>query len=242
MAKLSHQPLYRQVVREVLSRIEAAEWRDDEPLPSETELGKNFGVSQGTVRKALDELVVEGVLYRRQGVGTFVAGTSDFLARSRFTPLTGVGGEAPKFELLGCVRINAGEQLAEVLGQRRGAVLWQVRKLIRVAGAAVGLEEILLPERSFPDLDMRRVRELKGNVPELCWRDYGVRLKDGEVRYRAVPAAQAEARLLQVEVGEPLLQLVRLSRDFDGRPQVWSVAWLKTERDAFEPATSAEQD
>ncbi|KAF0814139.1 putative HTH-type transcriptional regulator YurK [Andreprevotia sp. IGB-42] len=238
MAKLTQQPLYRQVVREVLARIETAAWRDDEALPSETELGKTLGVSQGTVRKALDVLVTEGVLYRRQGVGTFVAGTSDFLARGRFTPLTGMGGEAPKFELLGCVRINAGEQLAEVLGLRRGAALWQVRKLLRAGGQIVGLEELLLPESGFPDLDTRRIRELKGNVAELCWRDFGVRLKDGEVRYRAVAAAQAEARLLQVEVGDPLLQVVRLSRDFEGRPQIWSVAWLRTEQDAFEPAVA----
>ncbi|SMC25533.1 GntR family transcriptional regulator [Andreprevotia lacus DSM 23236] len=238
MAKLTQQPLYKQVVREVLARIEAAEWHGDESLPSETDLGRSLGVSQGTVRKALDVLVADGVLYRRQGVGTFVADTSDFLARSCFTPLTGVGGEVPKFELLGCVRINAGEQLAEVLGLRRGAALWQVRKLLRVAGHIVGLEELLLPESSFPDLDMRRIRELKGNVPELCWRDFGVRLKDGEVRYRAVSAAQAEARLLQMEVGDPLLQIVRLSRDFDGKPQIWSVAWLRTEQDAFEPPQS----
>lgn len=239
MKKLAAQPLYKQVIREVMAAVEAGEWHDEESLPSESELGVRFGVSQGTVRKALDSLVGEGVLYRRQGVGTFVAGMNDFLARGHFQSLTGVDGLVPRIELLGCVRIHAGEQLADILGLRRGATLWQVRRLLRIAGNVVGLEEMLLPEAGFPNLDIRRIRELKGNLRELCWRDFGVRLRDGEVRYRAVAASQSEARLLMVDVNEPLLQLVRLARDFEGKPQVWSVAWLKTDTLAFEPAQYA---
>ncbi|AZN35617.1 GntR family transcriptional regulator [Iodobacter ciconiae] len=234
MSKLAAVPLYRQVIREVTTAVDAGEWNADESLPSENDLAHRFGVSQGTVRKALDVLVLEGVLYRRQGVGTFVSDASDFLARAMFMPLSGYGGEKPKIEMLGCVRIHAGEQLADILGLRRGAALWQVRRLLWVAGAVIGLEEMFLPEANFPDLEMRRIRELRGNLRELCWRDFGMRLKDGEVRYRAVPAASTEARLLQVEVHEPLLQLVRLARDFDGKPQVWSVAWFRSEQLAFQ--------
>ncbi|MBM5570624.1 MULTISPECIES: GntR family transcriptional regulator [Deefgea] len=239
MKKLAAQPLYKQVIREVMAAVEAGEWHDEESLPSEIELGVRFGVSQGTVRKALDALVSEGILYRRQGVGTFVAGMNDFLARGQFLLLSGDDGLVPRIELLGCVRIHAGEQLADILGLRRGATLWQVRRLLRIAGSVVGLEEMLLPEAGFPNLDIRRIRELKGNLRELCWRDFGIRLRDGEVRYRAVAASQSEARLLAVELNEPLLQLVRLARDFEGKPQVWSVAWLKTDTLAFEPAQYA---
>jgi GntR family transcriptional regulator len=234
MSKLAALPLYRQVIREVTSAVDAGEWGTDESLPSENDLAHRFGVSQGTVRKALDVLVTEGVLYRRQGVGTFVSDASDFLAQAQLVPLSGYGGEKLKIEMLGCVRIHAGEQLAEILGLRRGAALWQVRRLLRVAGAVIGLEEMLLPEANFPHLEMRRIRELRGNLRELCWRDFGMRLKDGEVRYRAVAATSSEARLLQVELHEPLLQLVRLARDFDGKPQVWSVAWFRTEQLAFQ--------
>ncbi|MFC7094533.1 GntR family transcriptional regulator [Jeongeupia naejangsanensis] len=235
MRKLTVQPLYRQVMREVLTSVEAGAWREDEALPSEIELGERFGVSQGTVRKALDALVADGLLYRRQGVGTFVEGVNDFLARGRFTGLSGEGAEVPRFELLGCVKIHAGEQLAEILGLRRGAALWQIRRHVRVAGELVGIEEMLLPEAGFPELDVRRIRELRGDVRELCWRDFGVRLKDAEVRYKAMPASQAEARLLHCELNEALLQVVRLAKDYEGRPQMWSVVWMKTERWAFEP-------
>ncbi|MGL6295994.1 MAG: GntR family transcriptional regulator, partial [Plesiomonas sp.] len=89
MSKLAAVPLYRQVIRAVTTAVDAGEWNTDESLPSENDLAQRFGVSQGTVRKALDALVLEGVLYRRQGVGTFVSDASDFLARAQFVPLSG---------------------------------------------------------------------------------------------------------------------------------------------------------
>lgn len=235
MAKLAAQPLYQQVRKEVLAAIRNGEWQADETLPSENDLARRFGVSQGTVRKALDVLVVEDVLYRRQGVGTFVAGVRDDLLCSRFVPPSGVDARVATVEFVSCLRINAGEILADMLGLRRGAALWQIRRLLRVEGAVIGIEEILLPELVFHNLEIRRLRELKGNFRELIWTDYGVRLVDDAVHYRAVVAGMPEVRALQVEVNEPLLQLSRLSRDHEAQPLVWSVAWLKTEHWSFEP-------
>jgi len=234
MSKLAAVPLYRQVANEVMEAVESGEWGENECLPSEIELGRRLGVSQGTVRKALDLLVAEGVLYRRQGVGTFVGASNDYLRRCRFVSLAGADAGVISVELLGCVRIHAGEQLAEMLGLRRGDALWQVRRLLRVDGDIVGIEETLLPEAFFPDLDVRRLREMKDGLRELCWRDFGVRLIDGVERFRAIPAGAAEARLLQIEVNEPLLQVMRLAHDFEGAPMLWSALWLKTEKFSFE--------
>lgn len=235
MKKLAAQPLYQQVRKEVLAAIKGGEWLADESLPSEIDLARRFGVSQGTVRKALDALVVEDVLYRRQGVGTFVAGVRDDVLCAHFASPAEADGVGVAVEFLSCLRIHAGEVFAEMLGLRRGTTLWQVRRMLRVRGDAVGVEELLLPETFFPALEARRLRELKGNLRELIWRDHGARLVDDPVRYRAVPAAITEARLLQVELNEPLLQLSRLSRDYEGLPQLWSVAWLKTDRLSYVP-------
>ncbi len=234
MSKLAAVPLYRQVANEVMEAVESGEWGENECLPSEIELGRRLGVSQGTVRKALDLLVAEGVLYRRQGVGTFVGASNDYLRRCRFVSLAGADAGVISVELLGCVRIHVGEQLAEMLGLRRGDALWQVRRLLRVDGDIVGIEETLLPEAFFPDLDVRRLREMKDGLRELCWRDFGVRLIDGVERFRAIPAGAVEARMLQIEVNEPLLQVMRLAHDFEGAPMLWSALWLKTEKFSFE--------
>lgn len=141
-AKPAAQPLYQQVRKEVLAAIKGGEWLADESLPSETDLARRFGVSQGTVRKALDALVVEDVLYRRQGVGTFVAGVRDDVLCARFVPLAESGGVVAVVEFISCVRIHAGEVFADMLGLRRGATLWQVRRMLRVGGDAVGVEEM----------------------------------------------------------------------------------------------------
>lgn len=235
MAKLAAQPLYQQVKKEVLMAIRSAEWLVDESLPSETDLARRFGVSQGTVRKALDALVQEEILYRRQGVGTFVAGVRDELLSAHFISPTGYSTASLSTEFIACVRINAGEILAEMLGLRRGAALWQLRRLLRAEGEVVGVEEVLLPEVMFHDLDVRRLRESKGNFRELVWSDFGIRLTDDAARYRAVRAAAAEVRTLQVEINEPILQISRLSRDFEGQAMAWSVAWIKTEHQSFSP-------
>lgn len=235
MAKLAAQPLYQQVRKEVIAALQQGEWQVDETLPSEIDLARRFGVSQGTVRKALDALVAENVLYRRQGVGTFVAGVRDALLSACMVPASAKVGERMQVEFLSCVRIHASEGLAEIFDQRRGAPLWQVRRQLRVPGEMVGVEEILLPEALFPGLEMRRIRELKGNVRELLWRDCGARLVDDAARYRALAATQVEARALSVEVNEPLLQVTRLSRDYAGKSLVWSVAVLKTGQFSFEP-------
>lgn len=235
MTKLAAQPLYQQVRKEVLAAIKDGEWLADESLPSENDLARRFGVSQGTVRKALDALVAEDVLYRRQGVGTFVAGVRDDVLCAKFVALAGVDGAVPQVEFISCLRIHAGEVFADMLGLRRGATLWQIRRLLRVSGDVAGIEEMLLPESFYPDMQSRRIRDLKGNVREMVWRDHGARLVDDPARYRAVPATLQETRMLHVELNEPLLQVSRLSRDYEGKPQLWSVAWLRTDRLSYEP-------
>ena len=66
-------PLYKQIKALILNGLHTGEWRPGEPIPSEMELASRFQVSQGTVRKAIDELSTENLLLRRQGKGTFVA-------------------------------------------------------------------------------------------------------------------------------------------------------------------------
>src|SRR5689334_11207342 len=67
------QPLYVQIKRLLEKSLETHEWRPGQAIPSETELAARFGVSQGTVRKAIDALAADNLVVRRQGKGTFVS-------------------------------------------------------------------------------------------------------------------------------------------------------------------------
>ena len=68
----NHTPLYVEVRDTVLGRISTGAWKPGEMLPSESAIGQELGVSQGTVRKALDDLAAQNLVVRRQGKGTFV--------------------------------------------------------------------------------------------------------------------------------------------------------------------------
>ncbi|CAG0976650.1 partial putative HTH-type transcriptional regulator YurK, partial [Rhodocyclaceae bacterium] len=111
-------PLYRQIKGLILQALEAGEWRPGEAIPSETELAARFGVSQGTVRKAIDEMAAENLLVRRQGKGTFVATHSDpraFFRFLRLIPLAG-GIEQANSIPLECGRAKAGQEASRILG------------------------------------------------------------------------------------------------------------------------------
>ena len=86
-------PLYRQIKGLIMQSLESAEWRPGEAIPSEIELAARYKVSQGTVRKAIDELAAEKHLLRRQGKGTFVATHDEARAQFRFLRLMPDEGE-----------------------------------------------------------------------------------------------------------------------------------------------------
>jgi GntR family transcriptional regulator len=83
----SFSPLYQQIKTLILQNLQAGEWKPAEAIPSEMELAARFGVSQGTVRKAIDELASENLLIRRQGKGTFVATHTARQVQTRFLRL-----------------------------------------------------------------------------------------------------------------------------------------------------------
>src|SRR6187431_1357294 len=87
-------PLYQQIKDLILQSLQAGEWKPGESIPSEMDLAARFRVSQGTVRKAIDELAAENLLLRRQGKGTFVATHSEQQVQYRFLKLKPDNGEA----------------------------------------------------------------------------------------------------------------------------------------------------
>ena len=80
-------PLYQQIKALVLQSLQSGEWKPGEAIPSEMDLAARFKVSQGTVRKAIDELATENLLVRRQGKGTFVATHAEERFQFRFLKL-----------------------------------------------------------------------------------------------------------------------------------------------------------
>ncbi|MCE9569194.1 MAG: GntR family transcriptional regulator [Rhodocyclales bacterium] len=216
-------PLYRQIKSLLLQRLESGEWRPGEAIPSESELATRFSVSQGTVRKAIDEMSAENLLVRRQGKGTFVASHDDpraFFRFLRLVPLTG-GIEQAQSIPLECWRAKAGPEVARMLELNIGDPINIVRRLLQFAGKPVVVDEIYLPGAIFGTVTLEMLRDFHGSLYSFFESKFGIRMIRAEERLRAVPADRASAELLHVAEGSPLLSVERVSFSYGDKPVEW---------------------
>ena len=204
-------PLYRQIKSLILQGLASGEWRPGGAIPSENELASRFGVSQGTVRKAIDEMAAENLLVRRQGKGTYVASHNDDDPRLifRFLRLVPENGtlEASQSEPLECWHAKAGQEAARTLGIRLAAPITIIRRLLRFGTKPVVIEEIYLPGETFSGLTLEALQEYQGSFYGLLETRFGVRMIRAEERLRAVAADRSSALLLNVAEGSPLLSV-----------------------------------
>ena len=229
MNRLAHEssptfsPLYRQI-RELLTRsLESGEWRPGEMIPSESELAARFGVSQGTVRKAIDEMSAEHLLVRKQGRGTFVASHSDPHSVFRFLSIRANEGELPPLKSvpLECWRAKAGAEVARVLGIEVGAPVIVVRRLLRFGNMPAVFDELYLPGELFADLTLDVLKNSKVSLYNLFESQFAVPMVRAEERLSAVSADRLSAELLQVTEGSPLLLVERVSYSYGNKPVEW---------------------
>lgn len=216
-------PLYRQIKSLILQSLEGGEWRPGEVIPSETELAGRFGVSQGTVRKAVDELAAENLLLRRQGKGTYVASHNDPRAFFRFLRLEALKGDIGLSTSvpLECWRAKAGLEAARVLGIKLADPIVIVRRLLEFSGKPVVVDEIYLPGDIFGGLTLEMLKNWQGSLYSLFESEFGVRMVRAEERLRAVAADRSSAELLGVKEGSPLLSVERISFSYGGRAVEW---------------------
>src|SRR6185436_21090348 len=120
MSSPTFSPLYRQIKALLLESLRSGAWRPGEAIPSEMDLASRYKVSQGTVRKAIDELAAENLLLRRQGKGTFVATHAEERVQFRFLRLTPDSGDSVGMQrrLIDCKRQRAPVEIARALGLR----------------------------------------------------------------------------------------------------------------------------
>lgn len=216
-------PLYRQIKGLILQALDNGEWRPGESIPSEIELAQRFGVSQGTVRKAIDEMAAGNLLVRRQGKGTFVASHADpraFFRFLRLVPLAG-GIEPARSVPLECWRAKAGMEAARVLGLKLGDPIVIVRRLLIFADVPVVVDEIYLPGEIFNGLTLEVLKDSSDSLYSLFEEQFGVRMIRAEERLRAMAADRSSAELLKVVEGSPLLSVERISFTYGDRPVEW---------------------
>ena len=213
-------PLYRQIKALVTDALHAGEWKPGEALPSEQELAGRFRVSQGTVRKAIDELAAENLLVRRQGKGTFVATHAEQQVQFRFLRLAADDGDTGSADrrFIGCERVRAPGDVAKALAIKTGEAVLRIQRVLSFRGAPVVFDDLWLPGKLFKGLTEEKLGTYRGPMYRLFEAEFGVHMVRAEEKIRAIGAAEPAATLLAVPPGTPLLLVERLSFTYGGRP------------------------
>jgi len=215
-ASAAFSPLYQQIKTLLLQGLARGEWKPGQSIPSELELAARYQVSQGTVRKAIDELAAENLLLRRQGKGTFVATHHEPAVRFRFLRLTPDDGQ-PRVSgsrILECSRCKAEADVAAPLGLRTGEPVINIRRLLAFDGHPTILDDIWLPGALFQTLTTQVLTRWRGPLYGLLETEFGVSMVRADEKIRAVAAPDAEAKLLEVDPGSPLLLVERVSHTY----------------------------
>ena len=210
-------------------RAEYATWDPGAPIPSEAELCQLYGVSRTTVRKAIDDLANEGLLYRIQGKGTFVSATR---VRERFVQFTAgfyddmmARGIPLRTEILEQSSIQADQDMAGKLRLALGDTAVKISRLRFVNNLPVVLSDSYVPQRLFPGIESEKLlnASLYGTLRE----KYGAKLARGTRFVTVAACTEEQARLLRTAVGSPLLVISGVMYDSIGRPIEAGVAWLR---------------
>ena len=216
-------PLYRQIKALILQALEAGEWGPGQVIPSEQELAARFGVSQGTVRKAIDEMAAENLLVRKQGKGTYVASHNDPRALFRFLRLVPLDGDLshPVSVPLDCWRAKAGQEASRMLEIELGAPIIIVRRLLKFALKPVVIDEIYLSGETFQGLTAEVLQGWSGSLYSLFETRFGLRMIHAQERIRAVAADRNASEALKVVEGTPLLSVERVTYTYGDKPVEW---------------------
>ena len=212
-------PLYRQIETDVRDRIRSGDLVPGAQLPTEVELMDRFGVSRATVRQALRELVAEGLVEIRRGLGTYVTQRrfehtiGGFYSFSREIERHGL---EPRTRVLGLGVEAADEAVAVALGLDAGTAVVALRRLRLADDDPLVVETSHLPAARFPDLE--RVDFGAVRLYDTLMNVYGCRPTRARETFEPVLLTADEAALLDQRRGEPALRVERTAFDQDDVP------------------------
>lgn len=227
-ADFGFRPLYRQVKADFVKRMVDGLWSPGLLLPSEGRLAAEIGVSQGTVRKALDELAAENLLVRQQGRGTFVAEHDEKRILFQFFKLVPDDGVArfPESEVLeACVDAGTSAE-HEALELPAAAKVARIRRVRSVDGQPIIVETLSLPDRLFPGVTQSPV---PNSLYAFYGEQYGITVAHAREKLKAMPLNETDAAILGRRPGHPALLIHRLALSLEVRPVEWRVSLCLTD-------------
>lgn len=209
-------PLYHQLKQALRSKLENGEWGPGDRIPTEDELSQRYQISKITVRHAIGRLVDEGLLYRQQGKGTFVAKPKieqGPLVLMSFSEQMQQWGLRPGSVLLKREVVPAGMKVAKELQVEEGTLVSEIQRLRLADDEPMGIQTSSIPLGRCPQLLEEGELQSLYSILE----KYGARPVAAVERYEATLIQEFEASLLRVRVGSPAFLVERVAYDGNGQ-------------------------
>lgn len=220
LEKNSPKPLYQQLKDILVDAIDSEKWKANEKIPSENELSSIYGLSRMTVRSVLTDLVKEGLLYRVQGKGTFVAEKIVTVSLSYIgirEQLEKMGYEV-ETRIVECQEERSSETVAKKLNLLPGESVFKIKRVCYIKGDPISLHISYINAR------------YKEKLCVLLSENYGIHKKKVSETLESVVASNEEAELLAVEKGHPLLLLRDVLYDEISRPYEYTKVVFRGDR------------
>jgi GntR family transcriptional regulator len=203
-------PRYYQLKEIMKEKIRSEEWKPGDLIPSERELGEQYGISRMTARQAITELVNEGLFYREQGKGTFVSRhkiTQQLINLTSFSEDMKARGQRAGSKVISVKMVPADEALAERLRIKPGQLVFRLQRLRLADDEPLALE---VSHLSFMGCDRLLEEDLeKNSLYRLLEEKYGQPLMEAEQEIEAGLMGPEEAQLLQISTGSAALFIRR---------------------------------
>jgi GntR family transcriptional regulator len=232
----SHIPYYYQLIEIIKQNIQEGVWQPGDQIPSEMELCDTFGISRTVVRQALRELETNNIIVKRKGKGTFVAKPK--ISEGLIQKLTGFyqdmieRGLSPVTKVLFQDIIRANEKVAEYLDVVPGTDIVEIRRLRYIHDEPIQVVTTYIPLAQSPDLP--NIDLTHRSLYEYLETANGIKIYRGKRYIEAVLASEEEAKLLDIDEGDPLIMLDSVSYTKSGQPVEYYHALHRGDRSRFE--------
>jgi GntR family transcriptional regulator len=216
-------PLYQRLRDEIAQGIARQIWRPGDAIPSEAELAKLHNVALGTMRKALDVLVAEGLLERFQGKGTFVRRANFNASLFRFFRFQSAHGEKriPESRIMRRQVLVASTAVASALRLPRGSEVIRLVRLRFMDEAPVLLEDVWLPKEKFSALTKLETIAFGNLLYPMYEKHCGQTIASAEETLTVELVRATDAKVLRIPIGAPVIVIERIAFDFARTPIEW---------------------
>lgn len=228
-------PRHEEVTLWLRDQIESRCYAHGDRLPSEKELQDRFRVSRITVRRALQTLEADGLISRRQGVGSFATKSRLRQGLVRLTDFAEdmvQAGLEPSSQILFHGREGASAKVASCLGIPEGAPCVRLDRLRLGDGLPIALDQTWLPTEYGRRLEGRDLT--KETIYRILGAEHGIPILRGHYRIEAVEAEPEVAKALGIGLRRPVLRITRLSYTTGNKPVYVQKRYYRSDRVVYE--------